>query len=309
MLIAHGSSRLPAFVVVLVTLFGCREDVERQVDTKNANYEHRLGALEDRSDVLGMEQSDQREDIYVTRLKYDENMATVSSCQSYLSRLDKRLNEMRPQDLPEWQEMYDALTSPKAAHDPDFGLGKQHLPVHFFAQERRLDHIESQEQSREALVKVHQQTIEQHEKLLAQVSANMNGINELIVQQQSDFDRRLDGMANQLVSMQNFLNTMDAGLKNVQGVTKRLEGRLQVLEQLLRTYDIATMDRRLGDAETAIVGLETRTGQVEGRLTVAEGDIQNLDQEVIDIEIQLSKTNTDVSALDQRVAQVESKIP
>lgn len=295
-----------ATLVLAVALVGCRGDVEAEIDTHDPNHESRLGKLEKITNQLDQDQNAQDQSIALTRQAFAESMRTVDACQTYLAKLDTRLSDIKPAHLPEWQEMYDALTNPNALADPDFGLGLDHKPVHFFRHEQQISDVTDSGLRTEAVALSNQQAIAEQAKRFHDINQNLERLSRLAAQQSSDFTRRFSAMEGRIADLQQGVTTLDTTVGDLQGVVGRLEGRLHVIEQLLRKYDIATMDQRLGNAESALVAIENRTSSLEGRVTVNEGDLQNLNQNVIDLELQITKTSSDLGQLQQRVEILEN---
>lgn len=296
MLVTPSIRARPYLVAAALALSSCGGslDNKRPPSDRNAQYEHDIATLQKDVGVLSA-----NNDLSLDKDKVDSE--TLRAYHDYLARLSANIDSTRPQDLPEWREMYDALTSDKARFEDNYALGTPGKPTNFFKVQQSLTNVDKVQQQHGSTIIQIQGSVSTHENRLNTIEHNITEINNTLTAKFQAVDKTLGEFSGRIGDVENRVRTNELALNDLRTtLNARIDGlelRLAAVEGLLSQHDIADIDRRLGVTEGRVEALEQTSIKLTTDMMQAQTAISTMQNDAIQLQIDTSRINSDLQIL------------
>lgn len=279
-------------------VIGCNNDIDNappQPKMENQEYEEKISDLEKKVGTL-----DNTTGYYSEGYKLTQE--TQKRTHDYLAKLYQNINSTRAEHLPEWQEMYDALTDEAAMTNGGFTLGFPKKTTNFFrlnsvttAQSQELDsHAKALENDRRDIDNNTKSLAIQNERL-GTIDRNIADLNAILIKKFEAVDKALGDYSDRITAIENRMTSMETSFGNLKAdlVPKisQIDARLKNVEKLLTDNNLANFKRRITKLEeeslehsTQIGSLETELSQVRTDMTSMRDDLSNTQREFSDFQ-------------------------
>ena len=285
-----------AVFFVLSHVQACSNDAKNELPS-SANDDAinaRIDQLEKQS-LIDQENSEQTEQ--GMRL----NERTLNDTNDYLSKLHRNINDTRPQDLPEWQYMYEALVDDRAIYDNTFGLGPRSLHTNFYKLNEQLEEHRStlgqhdqRHQNTENANQVQDTKLQLILERLATIDANINDLNKTLSAKIATIDKTLSDYNGRIIGVENRMKTVEIDLNSFRSEFVEYRQRVTNIEDLLRRYDLARMHQDIRN-------LSSQLENHDERIIALEGQVLNHSSELSVLNTSLSETEQELSAVSAQV--------
>lgn len=227
----------------------------------------------------------------------------IQRCHAYMDTIHTNMNTLRPQHLPEWQAMYDALVDPAFTTDPNLRLAGEQTNAFRQAQAHGALRTAYETTADEVAQNIHE--LDLHDERLASLDRNMAELNRTVDGAMARVNERLKVYDGRITAVENRVDSLDLAFRELKSeIGPRLtaiESQLEAINLLLQQYNLADMDRRIGLAEAWLQEHEKRIGTNETEILRLDQAINGVDSELQQTKVNLSRTNSDLKNLEQLV--------
>jgi hypothetical protein len=300
------------FVIASSVFFlsACSTEPNNKLPEKNSSQdlEQRVGDLEKEATAGSAVDEDQEQGARLTQ-------QSVSATNEYLAKLYKNINETRAQDLPEWQDMYAALTNSAAMENPDYGLGPRKETTNFQRLHRRSDTTDSAvavintrlgEQA--AVDTAHAKSLEVILERLATIDRNIQDLNNTVTEKFKSVDKLLTEYDGRITGVENRMKTVEVDLDSFRTEFVGYRQRVTNIETLLRRYDLAVMHNDINVLRDITTNHEERILDLTGKVQINTSEILVTKSNLIEAEQELSGVSAEVGGLKVGVAEIFTRL-
>lgn len=301
--------RFTVLLAIAVTA-SCSDDLNNELPSERevSQLKGRVDSLE--RDVIVVAENEE-ENEQATRLTREAMLET----NRYLDTLYKNINSTRPQDLPEWQEMYVALTNESSMTDPEFGLGLRKLRTNFsrlheYAETNSDMNDEQNDRlaSKDQVDAQHDNTLNRILDRLSTIDANINELNKVVDDKFQAVDKLLSDYEGRIVGVENRMRTVEIDLDAFRGEFVEYKQRVSNIENLLKRYDLAVMSNDIRDLKQITTNHEERLIEMDGRIQINTSEISLNRTNLDDTDQELSTVSTDVGQLKVSVQEILERL-
>jgi DNA repair ATPase RecN len=292
--VATGCSTEPD---VTMPQTGAPADMQRRVD--HLEKEAAASAVNDRHQIDG------------SRL----TMQTIGNTNTYLSELYANINSTRAQDLPEWEDMYRAITDHQAMQDPEYGLGPRRLETNFHRLDIQTDEnatsintVSTDLEKNELLDQQQTDSLQLILQRLNTIDSNIGDLNKAVDQKFKTVDRKLAEYDGRMVGVENRMDTAEVSLESFRFDFEKYKQRVTNIENLLRKYDLAIMHASIQDLKEVTTNHDQRLTDLQGRVLNNSSEITVLRNNLYDAEQEISSNSASSGTLKVAVNEIFTRL-
>ncbi len=289
-----------------IACFGCSTEPNNKMpaDQSSQDLEKRVGDLEKEATAGSAVDDEQEQGAHLTQ-------QSVSATNEYLAKLYKNINDTRPQDLPEWQDMYNALTDKTAMENPNYGLGPRKDITNFQRLQKKTDttdaavgSINSKLIEHAALDAAHAKSLEVILERLATIDRNIKDLNTTVTEKFKSVDKLLTEYDGRITGVENRMKTVEVDLDGFRTEFVGYRQRVTNIETLLRRYDLAVMHNDINVLRNITTNHEERILDLTGKVQINTSEIAVTKANLIEAEQELSGVSAEVGGLKVGVAEI-----
>ncbi len=287
-------------IASLLHLYGCGADLNNRLP-RDRDVDHLNGRLDDVEKdiaVVTEKEKSNAEGAMLTR-------ESINANNTYLGLLYENINSTRPQDLPEWQEMYHTLTDENSMRDPEYRLGVQNLQTNFFRLHLSIDEnrysITANEErlhEQENIDSNHTNKLSVIMERLTTIDNNISQLNRVVDEKHRSVNEVLSNYEGRIATVENRMRTVEIDLDSFRSDFVEYKQRVANIENLLRRYELAVM---YGD----IRNLKKTATNHEERLIDLLGQVQNNSRDISTNRTNLNDTDTELSLATSGIGQLK----
>ncbi len=296
------------FVAFATTAFlGCDKNIDNKPSPEpmvNGTYEAKMNKIEKNIDALS-NTAEHQESGY--RLSYE----TQKSTHDYLDKLYANISTTKPEALPEWSEMYLALTSDEAMQSSEFVLGSPGRVSNFYkhqqlitAQENTLNEHEKKLAQQEGTLKsqgillnTHDQVMARMEKVMLDANAEVASQLKILADSLGNFESRIKTMEAQNQEMKQTVGNFDSRVRNLETKVEGIRAELNNYNLYGMSQDIKALKENFTQASQRIQTLESDVGKNKTDIAKNIEDLQSTDTDIAKIELTRQQLSTDIAKL------------
>jgi predicted nucleic acid-binding Zn-ribbon protein len=284
----------------LLLIYGCGDQIENQFippDPTNPEYERKFSTLEKQVGNLNQTSQHHSDDFKLTH-------NTVLQCQEYLSILHENINQTREEHLPEWQQMFDALTNRDAMHNPEFVIGNPPFITNFYhqssaikGQAARLDAADAKLERVTEESRVQASTLGDHSARLSTLDGSIAHINATLQAKFEAIDKILDDYNGRIRAVEDRMVAVDTRVGVMESRVGAYDSRIRAVEQILTQYNIAGMDRRLRTSEATLTNHSGFITELQSSLGLAQGEMKSTRDDLRQTQQELTRSTNELRQL------------
>lgn len=283
---------------------GCDKNIDNKPQAEpmvNGSYEAKMNKIEKNIDALSSTALHQEEGY---KLSYE----TQKSTHDYLGKLYANITSTPPEALPEWEEIYLALTSDEALMSSEFVLGRPGKVTNFYkhqqlivGQEEKLNTHQKKIAEHDGalnaqaiLLNTHDQVMARMEKVMLDANAEVTAQLKVLADSLGNFESRIKTMEAQNQEMKQTVSNFD-------GRVKRLETSVEGIRAELNTYNLYGMSQD-------IKALQQNFTEATQRIQTLEGDVGKNKTDIAKNIDDLGSTNKDLSTVNTTKNKLATEI-
>lgn len=277
--------------------------------------EERNDELETRIDELSKEvtqvSSNDRYQEQGARLTHE----TVGETNTYLNTLYKNINSTRVEHLPEWQEMYTALTQPEAMEDPNFGLGSRNTQTNFHTlhnatqnNHASIEDVNKRVEANSAALTTQATTLQTIANRLETIDNNITDLNRVVDLKHKQVDKLLQDFEGRIVGIENRMDTMEKDLDLFRSEFGAYKQKVENIERQLSRYKLATMFNDIRNLKKVTENHETRIIDLDGRVNTNMAEIDNNRADIESVSFEVSEISSETRTLRVQTDQILNEL-
>jgi chromosome segregation ATPase len=266
-------------------------------DPTNPEYEKKFEALEKEVGALNQTTEFHSDDF---KLTHD----TMTQCKEYLSVLYENINATREDHLPEWQQMFAALTSREAMTDPEFKIGNPPFATNFYLQNLAItSNTERLDAAASRLERLQQDSQTQTSNLrdlterVSTIDGTIGHINATLQAKFQAIDKVLEDYNGRVRAIEERMVAVDTRVGVIESRVGAFDSRLRALEQQLTTYNIPGMDRRLRTAEATLTNHTGSIIELQAGLSTTQGELGSVREDLRGTQEELTRSTNELRQL------------
>ena len=297
-------------LVACLSISACSTEPNNDMpkNKSNQDLEKRVGDLEKEATAGSAVDDEQEQGARLTQ-------QSVSATNEYLAKLFKNINDTRPQDLPEWQDMYTALTDKNAMENPDYGLGPRKEMTNFHRLQTKTDSTNGAVSAINATLLEHAATDIGHNKSievvlerLATIDRNIKDLNTAVTEKFKSVDKLLAEYDGRITGVENRMKTVEVDLDSFRTEFVGYRQRVTNIETLLRRYDLAVMHNDINILRDITTNHEERILDLTGKVQINTSEIAITKANLVETDQELSKVAAEVGGLKVGVAEIFTRL-
>lgn len=236
---------------------------------------------------------------------------TIGETNTYLTKLYENINNTRPEDLPEWQEMYTTLVNPKVISDENYTLGKGQVQTNFFRLNLSildnyknivtLDEKTKQNKSKNDLQDTQLKTVDEQ---LKTVNRNIADLNKAVDDKFAAMNKKLDDYNGRIIAVENRMKTAEIALDEFRSEFVEYRAHVDYIRNLLRKYDLATMHNDIRNLIKITDAHNERLIDLDGRVNINRADIEDNRNNLREAEVEITGLSSDAGNLKVNVEEI-----
>jgi hypothetical protein len=242
-------------------------------------------------------------------------MQTIGDTNNYLSKLYANINSTRVEDLPEWEDMYRAITDQQAMQDPEYGLGPRRLETNFHRLDVQtddnatsIDAVSTDLAKNDLLDQQQTDSLQLILQRLNTIDSNIGDLNKAVDQKFKTVDRKLAEYDGRMVGVENRMDTVEVSLESFRFDFEKYKQRVTNMENLLRKYDLAIMHASIQDLKEVTTNHDQRLTDLQGRVLNNSSDITVLRNNLYDAEQEISSNSASSGTLKVAVNEIFTRL-
>ncbi len=297
-------------LIACMTLTACSTEPTNDMPANKSSQdlEKRVGDLEKEATAGSAIDQEQEQGARLTQ-------QSVSATNEYLAKLYKNINDTRPQDLPEWQDIYTALTDKDAMENPDYGLGPRKEMTNFHRLQKKTDATNGSVNAINATLLEHAATDIGHNKSLevvlerlATIDRNIKDLNTTVTEKFKSVDKLLAEYDGRITGVENRMKTVEVDLDSFRTEFVGYRQRVTNIETLLRRYDLAVMHNDINILRDITTNHEERILDLTGKVQINTSEIAITKANLVETDQELSKVAAEVGGLKVGVAEIFTRL-
>lgn len=298
------------FAIVYLSISGCSGELDNDLPkhADNKVLEHRLESLEKDVTVVSANDRHREQGSRLTK-------KTLGETNNYLTQLYANINSTRADDLPEWQEMYTALTDDRAIEEAGYGLGPRNIGTNFYKLKLLSDQnyteigqLDAGLTANDKLDVAQNKTLDIVLERLATIDRNIKNLNTAVEDKFKAVDKTLADYAGRIVGVENRMKTMEVDIDTFRQEFVSYRQRVTNLEELLRRYDLATMHNDIRNLKETTANHDQRLIDLLGRVQINSSEISVVRNDLIEAEQELSGVSSEVGNLKAGVNEIFQRL-
>lgn len=297
-------------VLLFHSLSGCSDELDNDLP-KNEDekvLEQRLESLEKDVTVVSANDRHREQGLRLTK-------KTLGETNEYLTQLYTNINSTKAEDLPEWQEMYTALTDDRAVEEAGYGLGPRNIGTNFYKLKLLSDQnyseiglLDEGLSANDKLDEAQNKTLDTILDRLATIDRNIRNLNTAVEDKFKDVDKTLADYAGRIDGVENRMKTMEVDIDTFRQEFVSYRQRVTNIEELLRRYDLATMHNDIRNLKETTANHDQRLIDLLGRVQINSSEISVVRNDLIEAEQELSGVSSEVGNLKAGVDEIFQRL-
>jgi len=297
-------------ISIILALSGCSDEPDNTLPSNSSD-----SALESRIDEL---ERDSAADSANARHQEKGNrltLQTVGEANAYLKELYANINETREQDLPEWQDMYTAMTNKEAMEDPNYGLGPRKLETNFHrlqvsASENtsEIGTLSTKLEANSVVDKQQNESLQLVLSRLATIDSNIKELNKTVNDKFKQVDKKLSDFDGRIVGIENRMKTVEIDLDSFRSEFVEYKQRVTNIENILRRYDLAVMHGDIKNLKEIASNHDERLIDLFGKVQINTSEIAINRNNLTEAEQEISGLSSEVGTLKVGVGEIFDRL-